>query len=222
MMQPELLPAAESTRETLHQATQGASWCYKQQVRIIITLDIESLSSQANFKMIQLCQCTVNSGLHACANWIRRIFTEFLISHYALLRIITDLWFGNFCSHSYLQTINNVGNKKSSDFAWKMVSLWSISHSTYSKEGRWTKESHLIFSAWSLARQLPGRVYVSVSGPWLGPKFVTAMIMVRCVQFREGLLWHYFIALLGIIKIYTGIMILKLLKFLSSRQQQKS
>ena len=51
MMQPELLPAAESTRETLHQATQGASWCYKQQVRIIIiTLDIESLSSQANFQ----------------------------------------------------------------------------------------------------------------------------------------------------------------------------
>ena len=48
MMQPELLPAAESTRETLL-ATQGASWCYKQQVRIIIiTLDIESLSSQAN------------------------------------------------------------------------------------------------------------------------------------------------------------------------------
>ena len=180
-----------------------------------------TLSSQANFQddwtLPVYCKLKIT-----CANWIRRIFTEFLISHYALLRIITDLWFGNFCSHSYLQTINNVGNKKSSDFAWKMVSLWSISHSTYSKEGRWTKESHLIFSAWSLARQLPGRVYVSVSGPWLGPKFVTAMIMVRCVQFREGLLWHYFIALLGIIKIYTGIMILKLLKFLSSRQQQKS
>ena len=43
MMQPELLPSAESTRETLL-ATQGASWCYKQQVRIIITLDIESFS----------------------------------------------------------------------------------------------------------------------------------------------------------------------------------
>ena len=49
MMQPELLPAAESTRETLL-ATQGASWCYKQQVRMLIILDIESLSSQANFQ----------------------------------------------------------------------------------------------------------------------------------------------------------------------------
>ena len=65
MMQPELLPSAESTRETLL-ATQGASWCYKQQVKMITILDIESrcLLKQI-FKMIELCQCTVNSGLHA-------------------------------------------------------------------------------------------------------------------------------------------------------------
>ena len=47
MMQPEL--AAESTREALL-AAQGALWSYKQQVRIMIALDIESLSSQANFQ----------------------------------------------------------------------------------------------------------------------------------------------------------------------------